>query len=165
MPTEENIVFYRITHKRYQDDPFSGAGGLHYSSRWASKGQRVSYAADHLATATLEKIAGVQRADLLSEMVFVRAEIDAGYAQVLPESDLPGDWNQLPAPASTRRVGDSWLEEKASVVLRVPSVILPHSHNYVINADHPDLSKLNVIETMPLLLNNRILTQVGASLE
>jgi len=56
-------TLYRIVHRRYRDDPFSGKGGLHNKSRWASKGQLVSYAADHLATATLEKLSGVQRAD------------------------------------------------------------------------------------------------------
>ena len=159
-------VLFRITHERYADDPFSGEGGLRYGSRWASKGRRVSYAADHLATATLEKIAGVQRADLLAEMVFVRAEIDASHVDTLGPDDLPDDWDRLPTSDSTRAMGDTWLSggDDRAPLLEVPSVILPHSRNYLINAEHPDASDLKMTETTPLLLDNRVLRRLGMSL-
>lgn len=163
MPAGKTVL-YRITHERYRDEPFSGAGGLRFGSRWASKGRRVSYAADHLATAALEKIAGVQRADLLAEMVFVKAEIDTTHVTTLPERDWPEDWSRLPPPASTRSVGDAWLAEARSALLCVPSVILPHSYNYVVNTEHPGASALRVTETTPLLLDNRVLRHLGASL-
>lgn len=156
MPT-----LYRIVHQQYQDDPFSGKGGLYNKSRWVSRGQLVSYAADHLATATLEKLTGVQRADLMTEMVFARAEIDAKHAAVLPDEDLPDGWDQLPATDTTREVGDAWLEAERSVVLRVPSVVLPHSYNYVVNASHPNWAALHVVEVTPLLLDNRVLARIG----
>ena len=144
-------TLYRIVHKQYQDNPFSGKGGLYNKSRWASRGQLVSYAADHLATATLEKLTGVQRAGLMTEMV-----------AVLSKDDLPRDWDELPAADATRDIGDAWLEAQDSVVLRVPSVVLPHSYNYVVNATHPNRSALRVIEVTPLLLDNRVLTRIGA---
>lgn len=161
MPGHTTTVF-RIVHQRYADAPFSGEGGLHYHSRWASKGQRVSYAADHLALAALEKIAGVQRADLLTEMVYVRAEIDASHVKVLSKDDWPEDWDALPANHATRRVGDHWLHEQQSIMLRVPSVLLPHSYNVVINAAHPEMESLHVVETNSLLLDNRVLQRLGA---
>ena len=155
-------TLYRIVHKQYQDDPFSGKGGLYNKSRWASRGQLVSYAADHLATATLEKLTGVQRASLMTEMVYACAEIDDQHATLLSEDDLPEDWDKLPAADATRDVGDAWLEAQDSVVLRVPSVVLPHSYNYVVNATHPHRPALRVIEVTPLLLDNRVLMRIGA---
>ena len=156
------LTLYRIVHKQYQDDPFSGKGGLYNKSRWASRGQLVSYAVDHLATATLEKLTGVQRADLMTEMVYACAEIDDEHASILPEDQLPTDWDALPATDQTRTVGDAWLNAADSVVLRVPSVVLPHSYNYVINPSHPDRSALRVVEVTPLILDNRVLTRIGA---
>jgi RES domain-containing protein len=156
-------TLYRIVHKRYQDDPFSGKGGLYNKSRWASKGQLVSYASDHLATATLEKLAGVQRADLMSEMVYAKAEIDDALATVLPSDHLPGNWDALPAPDSTRKLGDAWLGEQDFVLLRIPSVVLPESANYVINAGHPEASSLQVLAVAPLLLDNRVLSRIGTA--
>jgi RES domain-containing protein len=156
-------TLYRIVHKRYQDDPFSGKGGLYNKSRWASKGQLVGYASDHLATATLEKLAGVQRADLMAEMVYAKAEIDDAYTTVLSPEQLPKGWDAIPAPDATRRVGDAWLNEQTSVVLRIPSVVLPESWNFVINAAHPDISNLRVGTVAPLLLDNRVLARIGTS--
>lgn len=162
MPSDR-VTLYRIVHERYAEAPFSGEGGLHYRSRWASKGQRVSYAADHLALATLEKIASVQRADLLSEMVFVRAEIAVTRVEELSNDHLPDGWDALPAGEAARAVGDAWIREARSAVLRVPSVMLPHSYNYVVNAAHSETDGLRILEAQPLLLDNRVLQRLGAA--
>jgi len=106
-------TIYRITHERYAEEPFSGKGGLHYRSRWASKGQLVSYASGHLATATLEKIAGVGRADLLTEMVYVKAEVDRELVDELPEEELPEDWDAPPQLTPRARWGTAgWASRK-----------------------------------------------------
>ena len=159
----DSLTIYRITHERYAEEPFSGKGGLHYRSRWASKGKLVSYASGHLATATLEKIAGVGRADLLTDMVHVKAEVNQALVDELPEAELPEDWDALPPTDATRQVGDRWLGEQANLLLRVPAVVLPDCYNYVINAAHPDTGALSVVETEPLLLDNRVLRQLGAA--
>jgi len=161
----DTLTLYRITHQRYSGEPFSGKGGLHYRSRWASKGQLVSYASAHLATATLEKIAGVKRPDLLTEMVHVKAEVDRDLVDVLQSGELPENWDTLPPTDATRQVGDRWLEAEESLLLRVPAVVLPGCYNYVINAAHPDAGGLEVIETNPLLLDNRVLQKLGTGPE
>ena len=161
----ETLTIYRITHQRYADEPFSGKGGLHYRSRWASKGQLVSYASGHLATATLEKIAGVKRPDLLTEMVYVKAEVDRDLVDTLPMEELPEGWDALPPTDPTRQVGDRWLEAEENLLLRVPAAVLPDCYNYVINAAHPDAGGLEVIETNPLLLDNRVLQKLGTGPE
>lgn len=158
-------AIYRIVHERYRDDPFSGKGGLHHRSRWASKGQLVSYAADHLATATLEKLAGIVRADLMTDMVYAKAEIESEQEGVLAADELPEDWDALPASDATRVIGDTWLDAGSHVLLRVPSVVLPDSYNYVVNAAHPGMSDLEVVEVAPLLLDNRVLARIGAEEE
>ena len=161
----DTLTLYRITHQRYADEPFSGKGGLHYRSRWASKGQLVSYASGHLATATLEKIAGVGRPDLLTEMVYVKAEVDRDLVDTLPSEDLTEGWDALPPTDGTRQVGDRWLDAEENLLLRVPAVVLPDCYNYVINVAHPDVGALEVIETNPLLLDNRVLRKLGTGSE
>jgi RES domain-containing protein len=156
-------TIYRITHERYADEPFSGKGGLHYRSRWASKGQLVSCASDHLATATLEKVAEVGRPDLLTEMVYVKAEVDQALVDELPEAELPEDWDALPPTDAARQVGDHWLSEQENLLLRVPAVVLPDCYNFVVNAAHPDVSALSIVDTSPLLLDNRALRQLRST--
>lgn len=158
----EYRTLYRITHRRYADEPFSGKGGLHYRSRWASKGKLVSYGSGHLATATLEKIAGVTRADLLTEMVYVKAKVPASHIDVLPDEKLPEKWDALPPSEATRRVGNRWLDAGDNLLLRIPAVVLPDCYNYVINAAHPDTEALDVVKTDSRFLDGRVLQRVSA---
>ena len=161
----DTLTLYRITHQRYSGEPFSGKGGLHYRSRWASKGQLVSYASAHLATATLEKIAGVKRPDLLTDMVYMKAEVDRDLVDTLPTEELPENWDALPPTDATRQVGDRWLEAEENLLLRVPAAVLPDCYNYVINDAHPDAGTLEVRETNPLLLDNRVLQKLATGPE
>ncbi len=39
--------------------------------------------------------------------------------------------------SQTRRYGDLWVEEGRSLALKVPSVVLPMSYNYLVNPQHP----------------------------
>ena len=55
---------------------------------------------------------------------------------------LPADWQANPAPLSTKAIGDDWITSKASVVLGVPSAIVPAESIYLINPVHDDFSKL-----------------------
>ncbi len=73
---------------------------------------------------------------------FTFEEDEASY---LADAALPNDWNRKPVPPdwhltppkATQRIGDEWIARKASLVLRVPSAIIPNDHNYLINPQHP----------------------------
>ena len=60
-------------------------------------------------------------------------------------------------------MGDAWLKADEHVPLRVLSVVLLHSHNYAVNAAHPDRPALRLVEVAPLLLDNRVLARMGGS--
>lgn len=53
-------------------------------------------------------------------------------------TNLLDDWDHN--QEYTRAVGDEWLSSMQGVLLRVPSIIAPHSYNYVFNPRH-DLAK------------------------
>jgi Uncharacterized conserved protein len=131
------VRIFRVLHEKYSDEPFSGKGGLYASSRWASMGQLVSYAAGNLALAALEKIAGAGQLSRLGEMVYVPAEVSEEAIQVIGEPDLPEGWDRRPPGRVSQRIGDQWLRNEKSVALRVPSVILPEGSTYVLNPSHP----------------------------
>ncbi len=50
----------------------------------------------------------------------------------LGDDDLPSDWRGDPVSGSTRAIGDAWVREGKSAVLRVPSVVVPVEPNYVL---------------------------------
>lgn len=160
------VRIFRVLHENYSDEPFSGKGGLYASSRWASQGQLVTYAAGNLALAALEKIAGAGRLSRLSEMVYVAADLPEDAIQVVGEPDLPEGWDRRPHGRVSQKIGDRWLQEEESVALRVPSVILPEGSTYVLNPSHPGFDDaLKPGDPAPLNLDPRVLSRLQAQKE
>ena len=157
------VRIFRVLHEKYSDEPFSGKGGLYASSRWASKGQLVSYAASSLALAALEKIAGAGRLSRLEEMVYVPAELESEEIRVIGEADLPEGWDRRPPGRVPREIGDRWLREEESAALEVPSVTLPEGSTYVLNPNHPNFEEaFTAGDPAPLNLDPRVLDQLQA---
>ena len=53
-------------------------------------------------------------------------------------NQLPEHWRTIFAYPQLQKIGDNWYDRQESLMLKVPSVIIPHEYNYVINAEHPD---------------------------
>lgn len=157
---------YRITHRKYASEPYSGKGGLHAAGRWASKGHLVSYAADSLALAVLEQIGRTGSIERLEELVYTPAEVQTEAITTVEPTDLPDGWDSRPPGQASQDFGDRWLEAKESVALRVPSVMLPEGDNYVLNPAHPDFeTRVAVGEARPLGLDPRIVEHVVFQLQ
>lgn len=62
-------------------------------------------------------------------------------ATVLKPEDHVG-WDAIPAGGVSLDVGDQWSARLSSVLLIVPSVIVPEERNILINPTHPDVARL-----------------------
>lgn len=70
---------------------------------------------------------------------------DEDLVEELPEKDYPDDWNTTPHGREARRIGDEWVKNMSSAVLKVPSV--HGGYNYLLNPSHPDFSKIDISAT------------------
>jgi len=143
---------WRLTRKTYADDAVSGEGARRFGGRFNSPGTRAVYAADSLALALIETLVGLVDYEDLYDYVFFRVELDARHVDVLSPEELPNGWDARPPAEASRQVGDAWLGERRSVALRVPSVVVPHSFNYVLNPEHPAFQEIEIAdaETLPV---------------
>ena len=150
------ISAYRIAKARYSAGPLTGEGGLHSAGRWHNKGLPIVYTGESLSLASLELF--VHFGKLVNAVKFVsfRIEIPDGLVEVLPASSLPPDWDSVPAGTATADLGTAWLISKRSAVLRVPSVVTPSEHNYLINPLHPDAAQVKVVASRPFLYDKRM---------
>jgi RES domain-containing protein len=57
----------------------------------------------------------------------------------------------------TRQIGDRWLDRGTSALLQVPSVIVPHARNYLLNPAHSDASVITVTEIIRAPFDERLL--------
>ncbi|MCJ7707288.1 MAG: hypothetical protein MUO38_06680 [Anaerolineales bacterium] len=59
---------------------------------------------------------------------------------------LTGAWRSSPPLLELRELGDPWIESPRSVVLEVPSVVLPLERNYLFNPAHADFKRVRAEE-------------------
>jgi len=67
---------------------------------------------------------------------------------------LPSDWRER--TEATRAVGDAWLANSQSALLRVPSAIMPDVHNILLNPLHPDAGKLRLTDVQDVPFDPRL---------
>ena len=151
------IKVWRITSEKYAESAFSGEGAETYGGRFNSVGTPVVYTSESLALATLEMLAKLNERRRLADRVCIPAVFDEDQVVVCKENDLPDVWDVRPYAPASQRIGDQWVADEESLVLRVPSVVVPREHNYLINPHHPDIGDLEIGEPEPLKPDPRIL--------
>ncbi len=130
---------FRISSEKYAKAlKASGA-----ANRWNYDNQFVLYTGCSRSLATLELV--VHRASIQSDfkykiMVISISDDDHIYSQ-LKKGELPKDWRQSTAYPVLQKAGANWYQNDQSLVLKVPSVIIPLEYNYIINTRHPDFKK------------------------
>ena len=122
---------------------FDGEGARRYGSRWTRKGLPVVFASATLSLAALERFVHADPDLEPVNLAALSSEIGAGIAIESVEFDtLPAGWRTYPAPAALATVGERWLRTASAAVLSVPSVVIPHERNYILNPAHADFAAL-----------------------
>jgi RES domain-containing protein len=118
-------------------------------------GTAVVYTSGTLALALVETLVHLP-SGVLPAFTAVPVDFDDALVMALDREDLPADWMKDPAPASTKALGDAWVFAARSAVLRVPSVVVPPEHNYVIDPDHPDFPRIRIGTPIPFPFDARL---------
>lgn len=146
---------------RYAASAFDGEGPRRFGGRWNSPGVRVAYASETLSLATLEVLVHIQRTAVLASYSICGIQFDPALVEALPATDLLENWREYPAPAELAAIGDAWVKEVRSVMLGVPSVIVPGESNYLVNPAHPAFAQLVVRAPEPFVFDARLVGRSG----
>ncbi len=153
-----DITAWRITKTRYVNTAFDGEGARRYPGRWNSRGTPMVYAASTQSLAMLEMLVHLEQEDILhAHYALIPVMFSHTQVLVVEPGDLPADWRDLLPSGASRGLGDRWSREAASLVLAVPSVVVPAEQNYLINPLHPEVSSLRIGEPEPLVFDRRLL--------
>ena len=137
---------------------FDGAGAAASdTARWNSRGRYIIYAAEHYATALLEKAAQLNSLRVPRSLRFIRITIPDGVTiEEVRVPDLAG-WDADDRRAS-QRFGDAWYDDARSLLLLVPSLAAPGlERNVLINARHPQFRRLRAADPQPIPCHPRLL--------
>ncbi len=148
---------WRICKRRYARHAFDGEGARLYGSRWTSPGLRVTFGSETLSLATLEVLVHLGTSAPLAAYCVFTVDIPGDLIESIGPDALPAGWRSSPPPASLRTVGDAWLREGRSAVLMVPSSIIPHEHNFLINPEHGRFRRLAIGGPEPLDIDPRVM--------
>lgn len=133
------MLLYRISNQKYVHD-LSGRGAALFGGRWNPRGMPMVYTTGSISLACLEYL--VHNFHVLATKSICLTKIRVN-PSTLPSSmeqgSLPFDWQEKSyMPQSTQALGEQFLKENASYVLKVPSAIVPSEFNYLLNPSHPD---------------------------
>jgi len=113
------------------------------ANRWNLRGQNVIYAGSTRSLATLELV--VRRSSIApvnnyKVMVISIADDDYLFKQI-HINELVENWRTLAAYSTLQEIGSKWYISQGSLILKVPSAVIPYEYNYIINNEHPDFAK------------------------
>jgi RES domain-containing protein len=134
-------VLWRISNHR----DLRGVGGLKRSGRWHNRGKRVVYLSDSPTGVLLETLVHFEIDPEDIPELYTRLKV------IVPD-DLPIDQLTPPDGADwkldeslTRSIGDAWLADGKTCLARMPSAIATEAWNYLLNPDHPDAARVQII--------------------
>jgi RES domain-containing protein len=147
------VIVYRIGSRRHPAN--DGMGASLYGGRWNHKGTPVIYTAASRALCALEVLANAD--ELADDYVSISIEIpDTLNMTSLSIADLPAGWDSNRSLDATRDIGSTWASDLATVVLSVPSSVIPRERNYILNPAHPDFLRIIFSVPEPFYFDDRL---------
>ena len=137
------MIVYRIAKSKYIYD-LTGTGARLYGGRWNQKGTGIIYTSETRALATVEFLVHVPLSMVPDDLQIASIQIPDGIVYDTPLSDLPGNWKNFPAPVDLAEIGTRWTLTNDTLLLRVPSAVVDHEFNILINPSHPDIRHVTI---------------------
>jgi RES domain-containing protein len=147
---------WRLSLRRYPG--IDGEGARAHGGRWNLPGTAVVYTSATLSLATLEHLANVDPDLLPHDLVSLSGDLpDHLSIRKIAAADLPANWRDYPAPEELKRIGTDWATSGQTLVLSVPSVVVPHERNYMLNPAHQHFGQIQWKQPSPFSLDSRLL--------
>jgi RES domain-containing protein len=138
------MIVYRLSKQKYSDD-LTGIGAEIAGGRWNHKGTRVLYTSDSRALCTAEIAVHAPIGLIPKDYYIITVEVpdDIGIKEVNIE-DLPKSWRDFPYIGITQELGEEFIKNGDTIILKVPSAVVQGDYNYLINPSHKDFKKIKI---------------------
>jgi RES domain-containing protein len=149
------MIVFRLLHQNYGSG-LSGKGAGIAGGRWNSPGIFMIYTSESRALCTAEVAVNLPLGNIPSgfEMISIFIPEDIIITEIREKDLLPG-WRVFPLATITQKIGDEFIIQGKSLVMKVPSTVVPGDFNYLINPRHPDFGRIEIIEREPYNFDER----------
>ena len=150
------MELFKISSEEYSKELISSGK----SNRWNKSGENVLYTGGSRSLSTLELI--VHRNSVRPEINYVVLTISVPDSEkmikTVKTNHLPENWRKLEAYSKLQEIGSEWIQSKETLLLKVPSAVIPQEHNYIINTGHSDFKrKVKLVRTEEYFWDERLL--------
>ena len=150
------MTLWRLARAAYQQ--LDGEGARLYGGRWNSEGRAVVYLSTTLSLAAIEYLVHLEVDDVPSDLLAIEVDVPADASiEDVDLVSLPSDWRRVPDHAACVATGDRWLDAGASLLLRVPSAVVPRERNVLLNPAHDAAAAVRIVAAEPFSFDPRLL--------
>ncbi|MGV3588455.1 MAG: RES family NAD+ phosphorylase [Adhaeribacter sp.] len=149
------MELYRIVFERFSDQLYAPG----FSGRWNYDGQFVIYSGSSRSLASMENMVHKMGQGILgAKFVVMILEVpdDLPIITITPQ-ELPNGWKLESSYAQTQPIGSAWYKAGETLLLKVPSAVVPAEYNFVLNARHPDFTKVILKSKEPFVYDYRFI--------
>jgi len=152
------ITLWRIEKEKYIDSYLLGEGSRKIAGRWNQLGIPVVYTSDSMPLAAWEKYVNIRNVENDSipmghvKLVVLKIKAPESFIKVSFDK-LDNKWKEH--ISKTQAIGSDWFKSKKSLLLKVPTTVLPRGTNYLINTSHPLVHKVYTEEIIPFKFDPR----------
>ncbi|MEA2572613.1 MAG: hypothetical protein QOI24_4614 [Acidobacteriota bacterium] len=117
------------------------------------------YCSTTASLAVLEVFSNLQRSELAEQYVLLTCTFNESLVEHLDVADLEDDWRRSPAPPQLQQIGDNWIAAGRRPILAVPSAIIEHERNFLLNPKHSAFAKIELGKPKPFTFDLRLLNR------
>lgn len=149
------MLVYRVGSTKYISD-LHGEGARLYGGRWNHKLTPCIYTSESRALAVLEYTVNTNIDNIPRALSIMTLDIPISTLFELEIPKLPGNWQDNPAPDSTKNIGTLLLNHGMNAVIKVPSTVLKQEFNFILNPLHEDAHLFKIIALEDFIYDLRI---------
>jgi RES domain-containing protein len=153
------VEVYRLCKTKHAASPLDGEGARKRGGRWGPAGIPIAYCSATISLCALELLVNMDVSVAPTDYVSIAVTIPDEDIEDLPEKVLPKGWEGFPYPGKVQALGRDWAVSKRSLVLRVPSAVVPVERNYLVNPLHPDFPRVTWKVPRPFAFDPRLLAR------
>ncbi len=149
------MELFRITSEKYSTSLISSGA----ANRWNKKGEYVIYSSPTRSLSTLELIVhrNFIKPHIPYKVMVISIPDKDGIIKTIKTSELPLYWRRLEAYSKLQDIGSNWFTSQESLVLKVPSAIIPLEDNFIINTKHKDFNQVKLIMVEDYFWDQRLM--------
>ena len=143
---------FRISALKYAD----GLQASGIAARWNRKGQKVIYTSESRSLACLENVVHRSKTGLNGLFNILIIQIpETLKLEITDEKTLPASWNKSDNYHDCQEIGSIWFSSGKTIILKVPSALVPQESNYILNTLHPDFQSIRLVDAEEFYFDSR----------